>query len=86
MAAATIASRKFNAAGDMLFYTYNLTSVADTNTLTTDVGELINVIVSAKTAGTPQYAGWTSALTSGRQVITFDMSGTIDLQVTVIGR
>lgn len=82
MAAATIASRKFHQAGDMLFYTFNLTSVADTNTLVTGLSEIDNVLIAVKTAGTPQYAGWSS---SGGTV-TFDMSGTADLTVTVLGR
>lgn len=67
----------------MLFVTYNLTNVADTNTLTVEgMSEVDNVIVSVKTSGTPQYAGWTI---SGN-TITFDMSGTASLTVTVIGR
>lgn len=83
MAAATLASSKYHAAGDMLVVTYNLTSVADTNTLTASAfTEIDNVLISVKTSGTPQYAGWSS---SGN-VITFDMSGTADLTVTVIGR
>lgn len=82
MAAATVASRKFSAAGNMLFYTFELTSVADTNTLVTDLTEIDNVIVSTKTSGTPIYAGWTA---SGG-TLTFDMSATGDLTVTVLGR
>lgn len=82
MAAVTIASRKFHAAGDMLFHTYELTSVADTNTLDVDMGDIDNVIVSAKSSGTPPSFGWTI---SGR-TITFDMSATTNLTVTVIGR
>jgi hypothetical protein len=83
MAAATIASSLFHAAGDMYFATYNLTSVADTNTLTAlGFGVIDNIIVTTKTSGTPVYGG---ATWSGN-VITFDMSATGSLTVTVIGR
>jgi hypothetical protein len=82
MAAATIASGPtISHLGDISAATYNLTSVADTNTLLTPFGNILNVIVSVKTGGTPQYAGWTS---SGGTV-TFDMSGTVDLTVTILG-
>lgn len=86
MAAATIASQKWHNAGDMSFVTANLTSVADTNTWDTDLRELDNVIISVKTSGTPQYAGWSSSTVSGQVRITFDMSGTASLTVTAIGR
>lgn len=82
MAAATIASKKFHAAGDMLVITYALTAVADTNTLDVDMNEVDNFFIRVATAGTPQYAG---ATISGR-TITFDMSNTEDLVVTVFGR
>jgi hypothetical protein len=86
MAAATIASTKYHNAGDMQFVTANLTSVADTNTWDTGLGEVDNVIVSAKSSGTPVYASWTSTVTSGKVVVTFEMSGTGHLTVTAIGR
>jgi len=86
MAAATVASTRYHGAGDMQFVTANLTSVADTDTWDTGLGEVDNLIVSTKTSGTPVYGGWSSATVSGKVVITFDMSGTGSLTVTAIGR
>lgn len=86
MAAATVASTIYHGGGDMQFVTANLTSVADTNTWDTGLGVVDNLIVSVKTSGTPAYAGWSSAISSGKVVITFDMSGTASLTVTAIGR
>lgn len=86
MAAATIASTVYHEAGDMQFVTANLTSVADTNTWDTGLGEVDNCIISVKTNGTPQYAGWTSSIVSRQVRITFDMSSTASLTITAIGR
>jgi len=79
MAAVTVASQEFSVFGNKRVSIYNLTAVADTNTLATGFSHIdIAIPVAEIATGTP-------ACTISGGTITFAMGATANVRLLVIG-
>lgn len=86
MAAATIASKKYENLGSVNLVVFSLTSAADTNTVNTGLSEVVAFWFVGKTAGTPATIGGQLSVSSGQVVVTIDTSATADMDLYVLGK